>query len=327
MRAAASDQRRVAVVGAPGAVGSQIVELLIERGFPFSELKLFASPESAESSLEFNDQSYPIYPLSDPTDLSGFEVAFLAVPSSAASAIVRARPGPLLIDLSAAGRAPSSGIPIAAPALTSRERMIDLGHQPLIATPHPAAEVIAGIIKMLDLRSSVVCATLMLSASSRGKAEVADLISQSADLLNARLDVEDDQTQIAFNLFADEQEAELTAAISAQVEELLGYRAQLLLRVVRMPVLHGAGLSILVPAAAGAGSRDKLSAAPGILLLEDEDPAGVIDAMSQEAICVSAKIEPAGVALWCVFDNARRAALSAIWIVESAMPGNSTMIN
>ena len=48
-----------------------------------------------------------VEPLRDPADLTGFDVAFLAVPPSAASDIVHARPGPLLIDLSAAGRMPS----------------------------------------------------------------------------------------------------------------------------------------------------------------------------------------------------------------------------
>lgn len=327
MSVAAGPQRRVAVVGATGAVGSQLVELLCERGFPFSELRLFASPESAEPPLEFNDQRYPVEPLRDPADLTGFDVAFLAVPPSAASEIIHARPGPLLIDLSAAGRMPS-GVPMAAPALTPRQRMLDLSGQMVLATPHPAAEAIAGVIKALGVESSFIGATLMLSASSRGKAEVADLILQSADLLNARLSVEEDEAQIAFNVFLDELEPELTAAISAQVGELLGHPVQLMLRVLRVPVLHGTGLAIFVPAAAATdGWRDKLSAAPGMLLLEDQDPAGIVDAMSQEAICASARIGLSGLALWCVFDSARRAAMAAIWLAECALPMTSAAIN
>jgi len=315
------------VVGATGAVGSQLVELLIERGFPFSELRLFVSPESAEATIEINEQSYPVQPLNDPADLRGFDVAFLAVPSSAAGDIIRARPDPLLIDLSTAAKVPSD-IPIAAPGLTSRERVVDLGRQMIIAAAHPAAEAIAGIVKALGTTSSFVGVTLMLSASSRGKDEVADLISQSVDLLNARLDVEEDETQMAFNVFLDEQEAELGAAISAQVEQLLGHPVKLALRVVRIPALHGQALAIFVPAAnADNGFRDKLSAAPGILLLEDDDTAGMIDAMGQEALCVSAKFVPSGLALWCVFDNARRAAMSAVWLAESAMPGTASLIN
>jgi len=326
MDVAAGHQRRVAVVGATGAVGSQLAELLCERGFPFSELRLFASPESAEPALEFNDQRYPVHPLRDPADLTGFEVAFLAVPPSAASEIIHARPGPLLIDLSAAGRMPS-GVPMAAPALTPRERMLDLGGQMVLATPHPAAEAIAGVIKALGVESSFIGATLMLSASSRGKEEVADLILQSADLLNAHLNLEEDEPQIAFNVFLDDQEAELTAAISGQVAELLGHPALLMVRVLRVPVLHGTGLAIFVPAAATEGWRDKLSAAPGMLMLEDDDPAGIVDAMNQEAVCASATIGPSGLALWCVFDSARRAAMAAMWIAECALPATSAAIN
>jgi aspartate-semialdehyde dehydrogenase len=327
MSSTAGDQRRVAVVGATGAVGSQLVELLRERGFPFSELRLFASPESAEPALEFNDQRFPVHPLSDPADLVGFDLAFLAVPPGAASEIVRARPGPLLIDLSAAGRKPS-GVPIAAPSLTSRQRVLDLSSQMLLATPHPAAEAIAGITKALGAEASFVAATLMLGASSQGRAEVADLISQSIDLLNARLSVEEDEPQIAFNIFLDEQEAELIAAISAQADELLGHPLKLALRILRVPALHGMGLAIFLPAPiASDAMRDKLSAAPGILLLEDPDPAGIVDAMNQEALCVSARIDVSGLALWCAFDNARRAAMTAIWIAECALPATAALIN
>lgn len=327
MSATAGDQRRVAVVGAAGAVGSQLVELLRERGFPFSELRLFASPESAEPALEFDDQSFPVHPLSDPADLIGFDLAFLAVPPGAASEIVRAHPGPLLIDLSATGRKPS-GIPIAAPSLTSRQRVLDLSGQKLLAVPHPAAEAIAVLTKALDAEASFVAATLMLSASSQGRAEVADLISQSADLLNAHLSVEDDETQIAFNVFLDERDTELTAAISAQVDDLFGHPVKLAMRVLRVPALHGMGLAMFLPApAAIEGLRDKLAAAPGILLLEDHDPAGIIDAMNQEALCVSARIDASGLAIWCAFDNARRAAMTAIWIAECALPAIATLIN
>src|SRR5208282_5222232 len=139
MSATAGHGPRIAVIGAAGAVGGQLVELLRERGFPFSELRLFGSPDSAEQPFEYNDQRYPIEPLRHPADLAGFDVAFLAVPPSAATEIVRARPGPLLIDLSAAGRMPS-GVPIAAPALTPRQRMLDLSGQMVLATPNPAAE-------------------------------------------------------------------------------------------------------------------------------------------------------------------------------------------
>ncbi len=326
MGVVAGHRCRVAVVGATGAVGSQLVELLRERAFPFSELRLFASPESVEPAAEFDERRYPVEPLRDAADLTGFDVAFLAVPPSAAADIVRARPGPLLIDLSAAGRMPS-GVPIAAPALTARQRMIDFSGQMVIATPHPAAEAIAGVISALGVESSIVCVVLMLSASSRGKAEVSDLILQSADLLNARLNVEEDAEQIAFNVFLDELEPELTAAISAQVAELLGRPAPLMLRIVRVPVLHGTGLSIFIPATATEGWRDKLSAAPGVLLLEDEDPAGITDAVNQEAICASARIEPSGLALWCVFDNAQRAAMTAIWIAECMLPAADAVIN
>jgi len=329
MTATTGNDRRVAIVGATGAVGSQVVELLCERGFPFSELRLFASPDSAAQSVEYGEHRYPIEPLTDPGNLKDFDLAFLAVPPSVAADIVRARPGPLLIDLSAAGRAPA-GVPFAAPGLTSRLRMVGLGGrgQEVLAPPHPAAEAIASIMNALGIEPPFVGATLMLGASSMGKAQVSDLIRQSADLLNARLNVEEDEPQLAFNIYLAQNEDEFAGAISAQVGELLGHPPKLMLRIVRAPVLHGTALTIFIPATAGLEDwRDKLAGAPGMLLLEDQDHAGVADAVSQEAICLSVRSGPSGLALWCVFDNARRAAMSALWIAECILPAASPTIN
>lgn len=327
MTATTGHDRRVAVVGATGAVGGQLFELLCERGFPFSELRLFASPDSAAQPVEYGGHRYPIEPLTDPGNLKGFDLAFLAVPPSAAGDIVRARPGPLLIDLSAAGRAPA-GVPFAAPGLTSRQRMVGLSGQAILAPPHPAAEAIASIMNALGIEPPFVGASLMLGASSMGKAQVSDLIRQSADLLNARLNVGEDEPQLAFNIYLAQNEDEFASAISAQVGELLGHTPKLMLRIVRAPVLHGTALTIFIPATAGLeGWRDKLVGAPGLLLLEDQDHAGVADAVSQEAICLSVRSSPSGLALWCVFDNARRTAMSALWIAECVLPAASPTIN
>lgn len=319
---------RLAVVGATGVIGSQLVDLISERGFPFSELKLFASESSRAQSVEVGGQRYRVNELEEPAELAGCDLAFLAVPGSVAAEIRRARPGPVLVDLSAAGRAPSQA-PMIAPGLTSRQRLEAIRAEPLFETPHPAADAIASIIKPLAMLSGTVGATVMLSASSHGRGRVGEMLQQTADLLNSRLSIDEDRRQAAFDAGPELNEEELAAALSAQIGELLGAQGpELLLRIVDLPLLHGNALAINLAAALSAdAARERLRAAAGLLLLEAGEDADVVGAVGQEAIRLSLRSTGAGLAIWGTFDNARRAALCALWIAENLIPKLSRKLN
>jgi len=86
------------------------------------------------------------------------------------------------------------------------------------------------------------------------------------------------------------------------------------------PILHGSVLSIQLPPSEQAASYgDRLRGAPGILFVDDSRPIGVIDALGQEAIVVKLDRQPGGTTLFAAFDNARLAALIAIWIAENLL--------
>ena len=85
-----TSEPNVAVVGATGAVGNEIVELIAARGFPHSRLTLFASQSGAAGTLETAQDEYLVEALRDAEDLAAFDVAFLAVPESVAADITRA---------------------------------------------------------------------------------------------------------------------------------------------------------------------------------------------------------------------------------------------
>ena len=114
MDAATGRELRIAVVGATGAVGEQIVELIDARALPCAELALFATERGATQALEALGEALIVAEFHDAAELSQFDIAFLAVAPSWATEIVRARPGPLLVDLSAAVRAPA-GSPLDTP--------------------------------------------------------------------------------------------------------------------------------------------------------------------------------------------------------------------
>lgn len=318
MDAASSHGLKVAVVGATGVIGGQLAELLAERRFPFSELKLFASERGAAEMVGVGDDDRPVAEFNDPADLSGFDLAFLAVSPGLASDIVRTRPGPLLIDLSAAGRIASSAVLMAAPGFTSRERLHALKTGDVVAIPHPSAHALATIVKALDANPGFIAATVMMGASTGGKDEIDKLMEESTDLLNARLDIEDEEQQRAFNIYPADDEAEVVNALASQVAALLGAAPLLVMRVVRVPIFYGIALSIAIPMVPGIEAcSERLRAAPGLILVEDEMPPSAIDSAGQEAIAVSLHRNPNGVALWCVIDNARLSALCAVWVAEN----------
>ena len=139
---------RVAVAGATGAVGNQLVDLIAARGFSHRELKLFATDSEAERTIAVIGEECLTEPLTSPADLAGFDLAFLALPAARAAEIIAARPGPMLIDLSAAGRS-VPGAAMTAPGLTPRAVIDQLRGTMVFAVPHPAAHALAACIDAL----------------------------------------------------------------------------------------------------------------------------------------------------------------------------------
>jgi aspartate-semialdehyde dehydrogenase len=312
-------QPKVAVVGATGAVGSQIIELIAERGFPVVDLKLFATARGAAGTVESAGEELLVEEFSDPSALAGFDVAFLAAPEAVARAIADAAPGPLLIDLSSATRLPSATVPMLSPGLVSRERIAALRAQRRFEIPHPAAHALA--ICAAAIGSGRLAATAMLGASASGQPMIARLVKQTTDLLGARLDLGEDESQRAFNITMRENERAVADVIAGQAAAILERGPEALsVQAVAVPVLHGSALSIQGAVKLEASDQDwieRLRAAPGVLLREEDEPLSIIDAAGQEAIMVRAERVAAGAALWCVFDNARLAALIALWIAET----------
>ncbi len=305
---------KVAVVGATGAVGNQIVELIAARAFPHSDLKLFATSAGSSGTLESGDDEYLIEQFEDAGDLARYDVAFLAVPEDPALEIINARPGPMLIDLSGCSRAPTDAI--VSPGVTSRERVAALRGRKLYATPNPIAHALAlclGAIGPVAAASAVA----MQGASARGRHMIARTVDQTTDLLAARLDLEEDETQRAFNAFVREGERAVAGRIAEQVLAMLSRpAASLSMQLAAIPVLHGTMLTLHASGPAD-GWIDALRAAPGILMVEESEPLSLVDAIGQEAILLRAEEHPSRAEIFCAFDNTRIAALGALWIAET----------
>jgi aspartate-semialdehyde dehydrogenase len=311
----ASRDARIALVGATGTVGSQLAELIGQRNFSYSELKLFAQ-ESAGRMVEVGERQLPVARLNGAQELATFDLAFLAVPHDVASELIAAKPGPVMIDLSAANVAPRSEVAMVAPGLTERDRVARFAPGEVVAVPHPAAQLIATILRVLR-SDGFAAASIMLSASAAGHQGVTDLFQQSADLLNARLDL-DDGPQVAFNVFAADSARALAQAWAAQIAMLGIDSGRLVLEIVRVPAFHGSGIALFLPAdEAGREWQDRLRSVPGVIAVATDDSGGFVDAVGQEGAITRITLDRAGAAIWCAFDTARLAALTALWIAES----------
>jgi len=299
-------------------VGNQLVELLETRAFPKGELRLFATASDTAATIEIEDAEFEVEEFGDPVELRGFDVAFLAVPESISKDIIAARPGPLLIDLSGAMRIPS-GQPLVAPGITGRQRINELRGKMVFETPHPAAHALATILCALGT-NGFATATLLMGASAGGRDRITKTAEESADLLSGSLDLEEDEYQRAFNVLIGDSERRVSEVVRAQCAALMENPPALSLQVLSAPILHGSVLSIqLTPSENAASYADLLRAAPGVLFVDDNRPVGVIDALGQEAVLVKLNRQPSGTALFAAFDNARLAALIAIWIAESLL--------
>lgn len=314
---------RLAVLGASGILGSQLLELIDERAFSYGKLALFRTSSEADDSVEIGGRSLAVTELAGPEELSDFDLVFLAVPRGPAQEIIDALSGPVVVDFSAETTAPGA-VPLVAPGFTARERVRELARGGILRIPHPAALALATICQALG-KIPFCAATILLSASGGVQTTIRELVEQSADLLNGRLDLEDDETQTAFNA-APLAAGELAEILLMQAGQLLGRKLDMALQVIQVPVLHGTAITIGMPGA-DADRRERLRGAPGVLLVEDEAPPSVVDAIGQEALLIT--VEPAGTGqgLWCAFDNARNAALSAVWIAECLLPAGDKKLS
>ena len=305
---------RVAIVGATGAVGGRLLELIDERALACAELRLYSSEDHVGEAIESGETVRRVEVLSDPSELSEFDVVFLAVQRADAEKLLDAISGPVVVDISAASLPPSR-TPFVAPGFATREQVRDLSRLKLFHVPHPAALALSVIVNALG-QIPFCAATLMLGASSLGHSGISRLVEESADLLNGKLELDEDERQAAFNIALFPGASDLEKTLLAQIAKLIGKPLQLALQCVQVAVLHGTALCLNLPIAAGAQQwADSLRAAPGILL-ENDEPATVVDAIEQEALLLSINRGANGTSIWCVFDNARRAALAALWIAE-----------
>ena len=330
------EKYNVAVVGATGAVGEQMREVLAEREFPVGELRLLASERSAGQFLGFKVKDVRVGLLTEES-FNGIDIGLFSaggnVSAKFAPAAVEA--GAVVVDNTSHFRM-EPNVPLVVPEVNSHE-IGSYKSRGIIANPNCSTIQMVVALKPIHdaARIKRVVVSTYQSVSGAGRRAMDELSRQVTALYNGReLELEKFPYQIAFNCiphidaFLDGGYTNEEIKMINETRKILGEPA---LRVtatsVRVPVFCSHSESINVETEkklTAADVRAILRKAPGVIVA-DEPQKNIypmaIDAVGRDATYVGRIREddsvPNGLNLWVVADNLRKgAALNAVQIAE-----------
>lgn len=329
------DRYIVAVVGATGAVGREMVEILDERRFPAAELVLLASERSEGERLTFKDRNWTVSRLTKDS-FAGVDIALFAAggQQSREFAPAAVRSGAVVIDNSSAFRM-DPDVPLVVPEvnLHAIEK-----HRGIIANPNCSTIGMVMVLKPIHDAASIkrVVVTTLQAVSGTGKKAMDELAGQTVALLNFR-EVEKRvySHQIAFNCiphidsFGEDGYTREEIRMADETRKIMGDDSlQVTATAVRVPVFRSHGESINIETTRSLSSNEAravLASAPGIVVFDD--PARdiyplPIEVAGKDEVYVGRIREDRtiqhGLNLWVVSDNLRKgAALNAVQIAEA----------
>jgi aspartate-semialdehyde dehydrogenase len=324
----------VAVVGATGAVGTEMIQVLEERDFPVEELVPLASARSEGNEVMFRGQTLPVKVL-EHNSFEGVDVALFSAGAGVSKEFgpMAVKAGAVVVDNSSAWRM-DPNVPLVVPEVNVHALS---GHQGLIANPN--CSTIQMVVALKPLHDAVqikrIIVTTFQSVSGTGKDAMEELIDQSRQLLSfgeAKVSVY--PYQIAFNClphiddFLPNGYTKEEMKMVNETRKILGESSlPITATTVRVPVFicHAESVNIETEQKLSANdARAILSAAPGIQVYDDPSrnlyPLP-IDVVGTDAVFVGRVREdesvPHGLNLWIVADNLRKgAALNAVQIAE-----------
>ena len=330
---------RVAVLGATGAVGQELLELLEERRFPVAELIPLASPRSAGQSLRWQDRSLTIQPV-EAAAFEGVDVVLASAGGSVSRqwAPVAAQAGAVVIDNSSAFRMDPE-VPLVVPEVNPEAAF---AHRGIIANPNCTTILLTLALAPLQARRPIkrVVVSTYQSASGAGARAMEELRQLSRTVLEGGEPISSVLPHsLAFNLFLHNSPLQANGYCEEELKMLNETRKIMALpdlrlsaTCVRVPVLraHSEAVNIefFEPFPVDE-ARSLLAAAPGVELLEDlaanRFPMPT-DVTGRDPIAVGRirqdLSDPHGLELWLCGDQIRKgAALNAIQIAELLRQG------
>ncbi|MDE1174123.1 MAG: aspartate-semialdehyde dehydrogenase [Parvibaculaceae bacterium] len=270
----------VAIVGATGAVGVEILKCLDERDFPLSKLKLLASPRSVGKTLSFRERALPVEAL-DEKSFEGIDIALFSAGGSTSRkfAPIAVDHGAIVVDNSSAFRMDTS-VPLVVPEINEGEIS---AHKGIIANPNCAA--IISLVPLWPVHKQNRVTRLILStyqaASGAGAAAMDELVQSTRAYLDGR---PYENTVLphpyAFNLFSHNTQIDPATGYNDEETKVIKESRKILgdtdirinITCIRVPVLRAHAISMTFECEnpiAPDEVRALLAGAPGVKIVDD----------------------------------------------------------
>src|SRR5881394_435411 len=326
---------KVAVVGATGNVGREMLNILNEREFPADEVVAIASRKSIGTEISFGDRTLKCKAL-EHYDFSDTDICLMSAGGSVAKdwAPRIAAVGAVVIDNSSFWRYDAE-VPLIVPEVNA-DAVTGYRKKGIIANPNCSTAQLVVALKPLHDKATikrVVVATYQ-SVSGAGKDAMDELFSQTkAVYTNSELIAKKFPKRIAFNViphidvFMEDGYTKEEWKMMMETKKILDPKIRLTATCVRVPVFVGHSEAVNIefenPITADE-ARNVLRNAPGCLVIDKHEPGGYVtpyEAAGEDSTYISRIREDNtvenGLQLWCVSDNLRKgAALNAIQIAE-----------
>ncbi len=326
----------VAVVGATGAVGETLINILEERDFPVGELYPLASERSAGKTVMFRGKPVTVGNLAE-FDFSRADIGLFSAGGSISAEYAEkaGRAGCVVIDNTSHFRY-EPDIPLIVPEVNG-ERIADYPNRNIIANPNCSTIQMLVALKPIHDKAGItrINVATYQAVSGTGKSAVEELAGQTAKLLNGQ-DVECTvyPKQIAFNAlphidsFMDNGYTKEEMKMVWETQKILDPDIGINPTCVRIPVFYSHSEAVHLETREPVTveqAREWLGAAPGVVVMDERGdggyPTAVTDSAGKDEVFVGRIRQDIthanGLDLWVVGDNLRKgAALNSVQIAE-----------
>jgi len=326
---------KVAVVGATGNVGREMLNILDERTFPADEVVALASRRSMGVEVSFGNKTLKVKAL-EQYDFSDVDICLMSAGSTVSkewSPKIAAQ-GAVVIDNSSCWRY-DADVPLVVPEVNA-DAVADFRKRGIIANPNCSTAQLVVALKPLHDKARIkrVVVSTYQSVSGAGKEAMDELFTQTKAVFTVgEIESRKFPKRIAFNVipqidvFMEDGYTREEWKMMAETKKILDPKIKLTATCVRVPVFIGHAESVNVEfeqPITVAEAHDILRKAPGCLVVDKHEPGGYVtpyECAGEDATYISRVREDAtvenGLTFWCVSDNLRKgAALNAIQIAE-----------
>ena len=325
----------IAIVGASGAVGQELLAVLEQRQFPVSELRLFGSERSAGKTYLFKGKEHTVRLLQHDDAFKGVDIAFTSAGASVSRAYAEdiTRFGAIMIDNSSAFRM-DEDVPLVVPEVNASDAFVRPRN--IIANPNCTTIQMVVALQAIERLSHItrVHVSTYQAASGAGAQAMKELENQYRQVLNGEQPtVEKFAYQLAYNLiphidvFTDNGYTKEEMKMFNETRKIMHSDVKVSATCVRVPSLRAHSESVWIETeqpVSVAQAREAFATAPGCVLMDEPDkkiyPMPLFLSGKDEVFVGRIRKDLTndhGLSFWCVSDQIRKgAALNAVQIAE-----------